>query len=393
MSKRANKTILFLLHPAIVLVFAYFIVSWIMGSIHSLAFFGVLEESGEIPMSDTYMYINSRKDPAQLNTDITLVNIDSCKNRIEIARLIEQIDSLQPKVIGLDVFFRNRKGPKEDMILEDAVRKSKNIVISCILGDEYQESNDTYSSCNRNFFVVPKDSLTEGFINLDSDGGSTVQTFTPRLYLKNENSLDTLYSFAAQIVELSNESAFQKLHSRSGTPELIHYRPLRFYEINKDEIADDPELITGKTVLIGSLSEDMHKTPVNPQMHGLEIHAQIISMVLEGKYIDKLDNVWTKMLNILLCYLFTLFCWFAATRLRKGVHIFVKMAEVAIVVLTFFAGYYLFNHYQIVITYTKAIIVMGIVFLVVELYHVSIEFIEKYIHKIKIFKRNEKDNS
>jgi len=366
-----------------------------MGSIHSLAFFGVLEESGEIPMSDMYMFINSKTAPSKLNTDISFVNVDSCKDRYEIAQLIEQIDSLHPKVIGVDVFFRNWKSPKEDLFLESVIRsKCHNIVVACILDEEHDEAEDTYSICNRNFFInQEKDSLTEGFINLNSDGSSTVQTFTPKLFFQKEKSLDTLYSFAAKIVREYNETAFQKLLQRKGNLELINFQPLRFYEINKNEIVDNQDIVTGKIVLIGSLSEDLHKTPINPQMRGLEIHAHIISTVLGEKYIEKLDNIGTKILNILLCYLFTILCWYAATQLSKGVHIFVKLSEVAILFLTFFAGYFLFNHYHIVITYSKAIIVMGIVFLVVELYHISIDFGEKYIHKIKIFKRYEKNNS
>ena len=390
---KSYKTISLFLHSAIVLAISYIITLCFVSSTKSLTFFAVLEESDDIPMSDMYLYINSGKGPAKLDTKITLVSIDSCKDRFEIAQLIQQIDSLQPEVIGLDVFFMNRKEPNTDTVLENVIRKSKNLVTACILDDEQREDKDKYNTCNRNFFAGQENgNFTEGFINLDSDGFSSIRTFTPKLFWQKKESLDTLYCFAAQIVRLYDETAFKKLLQRAGNLEIINFQPLRFYEIEKNEINDNPELITGKIVLIGSLSEDLHKTPVNPQMQGMEIHAQIISTILEGKYINSLDNIWTKLINILFCYLFALFSWFVTARIEKGVVILVKLAQVAILLLAFFTGYYLFNHYNIDIAYARSIIVMSVVVLIVDIYHVVVTFGSKFIRQRKKINQYEKDN-
>jgi len=397
----SHKTFALFLHSAIILAISYIIVSFFISSTKSLSFFSVIDESGDVPMSDMYLFFNSRKGPARLDTNIVLVNVDICKNRFEIAQLIEQINSLHPKVIGLDVIFRNQKNREEDMILENAIRTCKNIVVTCVLDAEHRESNDVYSNCSRNFFVDQRnDSITEGFINLDSDGDSPVQTFTPKLYLQKENFWDTLYCFAAQIVRVCDETAFQKLLQRTGNLELINFQPLRFNQINKNDMEDNPELIAGKIVLIGSFSEDLHKTPISLQMQGLEIHTQIISTILDGKYINRLDNIWTKILNILLCYLFTLFCWITPAKLTKGVSTLIKLAQVTILFLAFFAGYYLFNHYNIDITYARTILVMGVVTLIADIYDVGITygskfitFCSKYIHTRKKIIQYENDNN
>ena len=366
------------IHPAIVLAISYIIVSFFISSTKSLSFFSVFDESGDVPMSDMYLYINSRRGPAELNTKITFVDIDSCQDRFEIAQVIEQINSLRPEVIGLDVFFRNRKEAREDDMLENVIRESRNLVVSCIVESEQQ--GDTCDIVHRNFFAEGEEHhFTEGFINLDSDGFSAVQTFTPRLFYRRAQSLDTLYSFAAQVVRLCNETAFDTLLQRTGNLELIHFRPLRFYEIDKNEIVGNPELITGKIVLIGSLSEDLHKTPVYQQMRGMEIHAQVISTIVDKKYIDRIDNGWTKLMNMMLCYLFTLFCWFATTRFHRGVGILIKLVQVLIFGIVFFTGYYLFNHYSIDMTDTRSIIVMGVVILFVDIYNVCIFAGNKYI--------------
>jgi len=363
------KTIALMVHAAVVLAISYAIVSCFVLSTKSLSFFSVLDESGDVPMSDMYLFINSRKGPARLDTSITLVCIDECKDRFEIAQVIEQIDAMQPKVIGLDVFFRNLKEPAADRMLENTLRKTRNLVISCILEDELSEGSDQYHIRNRNFFVADEDAVfTEGFVNLDGDGFSTVRSFTPTLFWQK----DTLYSFAVQIVRLCDNASFQKLLQRSGNLEVINFQPLVFQSLNKNEISENPELITGKIVLIGSLSEDLHKTPINPQMHGMEIHAHTISTILEEKYIDRLDNAWTKGLNLLLCYLFSLFCWIATTRIKRGVGILVKLAQVAILLSAFFAGYFLFKHYRIDLTYTRSIIVMGVLILIADIYNICI---------------------
>ena len=373
-----KKTGMLFIHATIVLAISYILVSCFLSSTKSLSFFSVLDESDDVPMSDMYLYINARRGPARLDTKITFVDIDSCKDRFEIARVIEQIDSLHPKVVGLDVFFRNRKDPREDDRLEKVIRESENLVIACIVESEQQ--GDTCDIIHRNFFAEGEERhFTEGFINLDSDGFSTVQTFTPRLFYQREKSLDTLYSFAAQIVRVYDETAFQQLLQRKGNLEIIHFQPLRFYEIDKNEIEDNQELITDKIVLIGTLSEDLHRTPVKPQMLGMEIHAHIVSTIMDGKYIDRIDNGWTTLMNVMLCYLFTLFCWFATTRFHKGVGVLIKLVQVLILGISFFAGYYLFNHYNTDMTDTRSIIVMGVVILIVDIYHVCVFAGSKYI--------------
>ena len=391
--KIKKSTIFLFLHSAIVLAISYIITLLFVSSTESLSFFAVLEESGDVPMSDMYLYINSKRGPARLDTDITLVSIDSCKDRFEIAQLVQQIDSLHPKVIGLDVLFMNRKEPNTDAVLENVIRKSKNLVTACILDDEQRENHDKYNTCSRNFFAGQENhDFIESFINLDGNGFSSIRTFTPKLFWQREESLDTLYCFAAEIVRLYDETTFQKLLQRAGNREIIHFQPLRYYELDKNEIGDNPEQITGKIVLIGSLSEDLHITPVNPQMQGMEIHAQIISTILEKKYIDSLDNIWTKLMNVLFCYLFTLFSWFVTARIEKGVVILVKLAQVAILLLAFFTGYYLFNHSHIDIAYARSIVVMGVVVLIVDIYHVAVTFGSKFIHQRKKINQNEKDN-
>jgi CHASE2 domain-containing sensor protein len=221
---------------------------------------------------------------------------------------------------------------------------------------------------------------------LDGTGFSRIRTFTPRLFLKNEDSTDTLFCFAAQVVRLYDENIFQHLNKRRGNLELIRFQPLRFYELDKNEIADNSELISGKIVLLGSMIEDAHKTPINPQMNGMEIHAHIISTILNEKYIKSINNIWTQMLSYLFCYLFTVFCFYAKTRLKKGVGMLIKLVNIAFLFFAFMACYYLFKYFNIDIVYTQAIVIMGVVLLAIDLYLFCITMGKEYIPKLKNLK-------
>jgi len=173
------------------------------------------------------------------------------------------------------------------------------------------------------------------------------------------------------------------LLKRKGNVEIINFQPLWIKKIDKNAIEYNQERIVDKIVLIGSFSEDFHKTPINLQMNGIEVHAHIISTILDTRYIDKFDNFWTKLLNILLCYLFALFCWIAITKFKKGGSILIKLVQVAILFLAFFAGRFLFNYCNIDIAYTQTIIVMGVLVLTVDIYNVCIIWCSEWIFKHK----------
>ena len=391
--KLTKKKVLLLLHSAIVLGISYAIVLCFgLNTTKFLSFFGVIDETGDVPMSD--MYFNFEKLPLEFDTTITIVNIGLCSDRLEIAKIIKQIDSLNPKVIGLDVFFEKQKEPKIDSVLKNVILNCKKIVIPCKLKDERSEDKDKYNKIERNFFVyeAEENNFNEGFVNADGKASDIIRTFTPILFLQKEKSLDTIYNFATQVVKLYDKEKIDSLLKRPKNNELINFKPIRIKKIDIDEIKDYHDRITDKIVLIGSLLEDTHQTPTLSQMNGTEIYAYIISGIIAGKYTNRLDNIWTKLMNFLLCYLFTIFCWIVATKIKRGGSFFTKLTQVAILIVAFFAGRSLFNYCNIDIDYTRTIIVMGVVILIVDIYHICIIWGSKWIFKRKKTNQNEENN-
>ena len=61
--------------------------------------------------------------------DVIIVNIKH-HNRFEIAQAINKVAEQNPKVIGLDIVFKDRKEPFLDSVLRASLTNNKNIVTS-----------------------------------------------------------------------------------------------------------------------------------------------------------------------------------------------------------------------------------------------------------------------
>jgi CHASE2 domain-containing sensor protein len=131
-------------------------------------------------------------------------------------------------------------------------------------------------------------------------------------------------SFAAEIVKLYDERAYIDLFKRDNKFETINYRGnfnkfilLDFHDLHKPDI--DLSFIKDKIVLLGYIGpsvaqkdlEDIYFTPLNenyagrsyPDMYGVVIHANIISMILGRNYINTMPLWLSFILAFILCYL------------------------------------------------------------------------------------------
>lgn len=218
---------------------------------------------------------------------LVLVNIEQ-KNRAELSKIFERIQTGKPAVVGLDVIFRGRKDTTADNQLRLALQKNRNYVFSYIAAFEPDETAVYTDS----FFKASQ----QGYANLV---GNDRQTTTIRHYYP---SFTNQQSFTNAILKAYKPELLQ----RNDKNEMeIHYwgnlSNFRFY--NATEIEDpafDPSVFEGKIVLAGYLGsaeeseklridEDKFFTPLNdrlsgrsyPDMYGTVIHANILRMLLE----------------------------------------------------------------------------------------------------------------
>ena len=251
-----------------------------------------------------------------IDTNIIIVNISDLK-RDKIAILINLINNYEPKIIGVDGVFSKPKGDSVDKPLADAFSKVKNLVlVNRLVYDN--DNNKVYVEKSLPLFSQYAKS---GFANfIDEVDFRTVRKFSPKEFVDK----DIVMAFSTKIAEIYYPNAVKKLFERENESEIIYFkRNMKKYRIidcsdafnNQDTLG----IVKGKIVLIGFLgpdlktlsTEDNFYTPLNPNyigksypdMYGVLIHANIISMILNGKYINALSDKLIIILTILLTYL------------------------------------------------------------------------------------------
>jgi CHASE2 domain-containing sensor protein len=267
----------------------------------------------DFDFTDLY-YSNAAKAASWQSHDSTIVIINIGQlNRAGIAELIDTINSHNPKVVGIDVFFHGRKDSTGDHALSAAISKTKN----CILINRLVSATD-FPPFDRVEYSDPfflKNAVSgHGNINIPEDDKSfgTVRGFIPVYTLQNKN----LKSFACEIAQHFDSVTTQRFKEADDI-EFINFFGVAskpwlneegtfigtFTALNYDEVLSngyESSLLRNKIVLLGYLGDtnnpdhnQRYYTPLNeryagrslPDMFAVEIHANIIKMILDRKYI------------------------------------------------------------------------------------------------------------
>jgi CHASE2 domain-containing sensor protein len=252
------------------------------------------------------------------DTNIVIVNIGYL-NRQQLANLIIKIKSYNPKVVGLDILFRGNKDPVGDSMLENAIKLGGNTVIVNKLSG-YNNTNGNYDTLISSIDRYNNNSFT-GYANLPSKDGSnytTIRMFKPEAGFKK----NIIHSFAASIVKIFDRNAYNELIKRHNDFETINYRgntdKFFFIDGRDSDNLNNISFIKDKIILLGFLGdypsirifEDIFYTPLNdnyagktyPDMYGVVIHANIISMILHKDYINTLPGWIELIMAMAICY-------------------------------------------------------------------------------------------
>lgn len=238
-------------------------------------------------MTDIYYKIQ-HSDTPQLNQKITLVDITdlSYNDRDKIAQVVEQISSMEPSVLGVDVIFENLKGsPESNMLLTDAFFNAPtNTVLAVKLTDPDLETK-TFSNSVHSFFVS-ETHQTEGTVNVTNNPNRSMTSY-PTYFVKDN---DTLYSLPVQV------SRFLGFDVPPRQQFIINYRGTVFPVVKWNELEQHRELIENHIVLLGCTEEesDKHLTPIG-QMAGLNILAYSTLSIIEGEEVAEAP-VWVYLL-------------------------------------------------------------------------------------------------
>ena len=312
-----------------------------------------------------YAFSKLRSDP-DVDQRIVLVNIGNLTRR-EVAQQILMISQFNPRVIAFDGFFNCEGGLRDsvncpplldtlgNLMLSSAIQGAPRFVLATKLLQTDSlaqfDSNDAdsleYSDPMFNDFAK------HGFVTLPTDATYQEDVKQCRsIYPGREVGHKVELAWSVQIAMQYDSVKAKRFLARGHDEELINFkrnievRQLRLNSLKNDETSvsnfatlyyvvdvEDmlrgnvlPELFKDNIVMMGFLGdyvgepswEDKFFTPLNkkvagranPDMFGLIVHANVVSMILDEDYIDTITE-WQKYVIAFLVCLFTvaLFIW------------------------------------------------------------------------------------
>jgi len=278
------------------------------------------------------------KTQADFDKRVFIIN-SGITNRNEIYKITDYLLRHHVKVIGIDILFDSLEHKGIDTLLASQFADDR-----VILGYTFERNNHDVSPSSdekridtlHRSHAFFSDNATESYVNLGSNDGFAVRTFNPLIHV---DSIDYL-SFGLSLALKYDSTVLTDIKTRNNDKEWINYRRLQpgrvnfIYPINSkhlthyntissnkflaDTIKFPDDYFENKIVLIGFMGEnekalsmnDRYYTPLNeqnigkslPDMYGVVIHANIISMLLNRDFIDDVPE------NIL--YLIAFFVFF-----------------------------------------------------------------------------------
>ncbi|WP_258097331.1 CHASE2 domain-containing protein [Marinoscillum pacificum] len=295
-----------------------------------------------------------------VNNEIVMVNIGTM-DRMGIAAILNGLQQAEPAVIGVDIMFYGQHDPDSDMFLKEELSKP-NVVVTSVLHDEEETpyiltSHSSFGDLNYAYAdLVAGDSLN-----------STIREIMP-FYDDGEYYAE---AFTSKILEMYDPEAFKDLENRGNEIEIINYYGTykQFVDYEGEQIIYgefDPETIKDKIVLLGYMGnfvgdasnlEDFKYTPLNhevvgksiPDMHGLTIHANILTMYMHRQYIDKMHTAASFFLDFIVCYVHVVLFMFLFVKMHLWYHLWAKVIQflTAVVLIYILFYFYEMHHYLI----------------------------------------------
>ena len=375
----------------------------LMGLIFGVSTFKIFDAFDPIgdALSDmelTDIVFSGIRDDPPVDTNIVVVNIGLLPRGM-IGKQIEIINQYDPKVVAFDMFFGapNEEDPEGDSILSNAIAQTKNMVMvtKLLQSDSLRalsEGEEIYDSLEQSdpMFRI---NANEAFANLNTDAEfqedfKACRSFPPSRLMRDQG----MVAFGTKIAHIYDSSTTNRFLERERLWETINFRgnivdwygrtnyPTMFFALDYYQVLNEefvPEMIKDKIVIFGFLGEDFTDTSwddkfftplnkqyagkANPDMYGVVIHANIVSMILNEDFINVLETRGAVILAIVVCFLNVVFFSWIYRRLPRWYDGLTKLIQVIELLLLGAAMIFVFHwfSFKLNLTYTMAAVALA----------------------------------
>lgn len=261
------------------------------------------------------------RDMEFLDNRVVVVNIGEVAPAPDgkIAAALYKLHAMGARVIGIDVILDElhleRFPPERLQEVEDlrlAIRDVPNVVLAS--GFDPETRSPTFE------ILPPIRAVARhyGFVNLVPDPDGVVRRFLPHAEVEGERWL----GFPVKILQLYDSSAVRRILRQPSEEQIIYYTSTydQIQSVPLDDVLFNPlyeDSFRDKIVLMGFVREgglvylgDMHKTPMGRKvgiegvdMPGVFIHANVINMLLQDRFIEPIPLWGDWLLVFLLSYI------------------------------------------------------------------------------------------
>ena len=335
----------------------------------------------------TDILFSQLRDPDRVQREdrIVLVHIED-PTRAEVARLIDRIAARSPAAIGVDILFPGRKDAEGDSLLAASLRDRPEVVLAANLGayDDARRGIETMVVSDSLFSREAENAYTNFLAGTDR----TVRHFNPFV-----TTLDGQRSqaFATALVRRYAPNRVGKLHwFRGDGPVRINYSGDYRNFLRTDAatvLAADAEALSvfrDRIVIVGFIDsrardapiEDRYFTPLNevytgrslPDMYGAVIHANIVAMLLDGRYIFEIPGWLEAILEVLFVYANVWIIYRIYHRLPDSFHGVTRILQLVELFGFFFLVAVLFYHFRLKIDFATGFLGLLLAYDIVMIY-------------------------
>lgn len=370
----------------------------------------------DVDMTDM-VFSQFREDEAShVDTNVVIVNIGQ-SSREEIARILQNINRHDPMAVGVDVFFRKPKEPTSDSILAAALAATKNLVMVSKVSYKEDLANEDLEAYDKGVDDEERDfdtlelshpmfmeGASSGFANLVVDQDAAFMTCREVSFKERCAGTDE-YSFPIRLVQIVDPAAAERALQRGTTQEIINYHGNTgaFYNVDVDQALDpevDLSFVKDKIVLLGYVGpdfatkslEDNFFTPLNeqyvgrsyPDMHGIVIHANVISMIRKGNFIGRMSTEMSFIVGFFVLVCNVMLFTYVYTHHDAWYDVVAVSLQLGQSLLGLFLIIYVFNHYHYKLALTPTIVGVALVGTVHDLYQDSLKkIILGFVRRLK----------